>query len=196
MVLHLRTGGRGRPAVQIDPAILQEAMSPGRKISLSALARSLGVHRHTVRKQLVFHSIDPPAFTSISDGDLDILLRAFKELKPKSGWRYAYAWLADKGLRIQQLRVKASLRRIDGLRQLLRNRATITRRIYSVPYPNYLWHIDGHHKLIRWGIVIHGGADGYDRMVSTSILQWQDLSIWRYRCSCFEQVQTTVPQPY
>ncbi|KIJ99156.1 hypothetical protein K443DRAFT_62827, partial [Laccaria amethystina LaAM-08-1] len=34
---------------------------------------------------------------------------------------------------------------------------------YHVPRPNSLWHIDGHHKLIVWGIVIHGIADGYSR---------------------------------
>ena len=162
-----RTGKRGRPAVAIDPAVLQEAMSPGRKISQSALARTLGIHRHTLRKQLALHNIAPPSFAAISNVDLDLLLRTFKELKPRSGWRYAYAWLADKGLRIQQSRVKASLHRIDGLRQVLQNRATINRQIYSVPFPNYLWHIDGHHKLIRWGIVLHGGADGCDRMVCT-----------------------------
>ena len=31
--------------------------------------------------------------------------------------------------------------------------------------PNSLWHIDGHHKLIRWRIVTHGGIDGYSRVV-------------------------------
>ena len=30
--------------------------------------------------------------------------------------------------------------------------------------PNSLWHIDGHHKLIRWRIVIHGGIDGYSSL--------------------------------
>ena len=30
--------------------------------------------------------------------------------------------------------------------------------------PNSLWHIDGHHKLIKWRIVIHGGIDGYSRL--------------------------------
>jgi hypothetical protein len=29
-----------------------------------------------------------------------------------------------------------------------------------------MWHLDGHHKLIRWGIVIHGFVDGYSRLVS------------------------------
>jgi hypothetical protein len=41
----------------------------------------------------------------------------------------------------------------------------ISRQKYTVPRPNALWHIDGHHKLIAWGIVIHGVADGYTRKV-------------------------------
>ncbi|KAF8800932.1 hypothetical protein BYT27DRAFT_7035561, partial [Phlegmacium glaucopus] len=39
----------------------------------------------------------------------------------------------------------------------------LIREQYQVPRPNALWHIDGHHKLIAWGIVIHGVADGYSR---------------------------------
>ncbi|EPT00177.1 hypothetical protein FOMPIDRAFT_1123102, partial [Fomitopsis schrenkii] len=42
----------------------------------------------------------------------------------------------------------------------LRRHKTVKRRVYHVPRPNHLWHIDGHHKLIRWGIVVHGGIDG------------------------------------
>ena len=29
-----------------------------------------------------------------------------------------------------------------------------------------MWHIDGHHKLIHWKIVVHGGIDGFSRMVT------------------------------
>ena len=32
--------------------------------------------------------------------------------------------------------------------------------------PNSLWHVDGHHKLVRWHIVIHGGIDGFSRVVT------------------------------
>ncbi|XP_056111774.1 uncharacterized protein LOC130088816 [Rhinichthys klamathensis goyatoka] len=28
-----------------------------------------------------------------------------------------------------------------------------------------MWHIDGNHKLIRWRIVVHGGIDGFSRMI-------------------------------
>lgn len=39
------------------------------------------------------------------------------------------------------------------------------RRVYQVPGPNSLWHLDGNDKLIRWRIVIHAGIDGYSRLV-------------------------------
>ena len=41
----------------------------------------------------------------------------------------------------------------------------ITRRVYSVRGPNSLWHIDGLHCLIRWRFVIHGGIDGFSRLI-------------------------------
>ena len=37
--------------------------------------------------------------------------------------------------------------------------------MYCVAGPNSLWHIDGHHKLIKWRFVVHGGIDGYSRTV-------------------------------
>ena len=42
----------------------------------------------------------------------------------------------------------------------------IQRRTYSVAGPNALWHLDGNHKLIKWKLVIHGGVDGFSRMVT------------------------------
>ena len=47
----------------------------------------------------------------------------------------------------------------------MRKRPTINRRAYFVPCPNYLWHIDGNHKMIRWRFVIHYGIDGFSRLV-------------------------------
>ena len=41
-----------------------------------------------------------------------------------------------------------------------------SRRICSVPGPNALWHIDGHHSLIRWRMVIHGAIDVYSRLIT------------------------------
>jgi hypothetical protein len=41
----------------------------------------------------------------------------------------------------------------------------LLRRVYRVPWINALWHIDGHHKLIEYKIVIHGGIDGFSHRV-------------------------------
>lgn len=32
--------------------------------------------------------------------------------------------------------------------------------------PNSLWHLDGYHKLVRWNFVIHGGIDGFSRLIT------------------------------
>lgn len=118
------------------------------------------MHRHTVRYYLKAHGVYQ-RFCNISDGDLDILVKAFKAKKPDSGLSYVIGFLRRHGLKVQKQRVRLSLRRVDGLGQILRNHATIDRRKYSVPRSNYLWHLDGHHKLIKWGIVIHGCIDGH-----------------------------------
>ncbi|KDR81021.1 hypothetical protein GALMADRAFT_42458, partial [Galerina marginata CBS 339.88] len=68
-------------------------------------------------------------------------------------------------LRIQKSRVHQSLGRVNGLGRALRQRTAIQRRKYTSPRPNAVWHCDGHHKLIQWGIVIHGFIDGYCRTV-------------------------------
>ena len=36
----------------------------------------------------------------------------------------------------------------------------------SVPRPNVLWHIDGLHKLIRWGFVVHGCIYEFSGMIT------------------------------
>ncbi|KAJ3924240.1 MAG: hypothetical protein NXY57DRAFT_870311, partial [Lentinula lateritia] len=61
---------------------------------------------------------------------------------------------------LQRQWVKDSLKRVDRLGSRLQRRLTISRGLYKVPRPHALWHLDGHHKLIFWGIVIHGIVDG------------------------------------
>ena len=57
--------------------------------------------------------------------------------------------------------LRNSIYRVDGSEVAMCSTSTIRRRIYSVPYPNFVWHVDGHHKLIRWGFVVHGAIDGF-----------------------------------
>lgn len=67
---------------------------------------------------------------------------------------------------MQRDRVRAAINRVDPENTALQWAVVITRRVYSVPWPNSLWHIDGHHSLIRWGFVIHGCIDGFSRIIT------------------------------
>jgi len=107
-------------------------------------------------------------FNDISNDDLDNLVREYHQENPVGGRSYIIGRLRAKhSLRIQRHRVIDSINRIDrlgqGMRQCVGKKKE--RRQYQVPRPNALWHIDGHHKLIAWGVVIHGVADGYSRKV-------------------------------
>ena len=96
------------------------------------------------------------------------MVRKYYQENPTSGRAYIIGHLrAAHALHIQRHRVMASMKHVDRLGQGLWQRVgkKKERTRYQVPRPNALWHIDGHHKLIAWGIVIHGVADGYTRKV-------------------------------
>lgn len=163
-VVEEQSGTRGRPKKHIDPEYLKEATGSHRNIKLGTLAAALGVHRNTLRKRMRELGI-LKAFDTLSDDELDQLTREYKIKKPNSGLRYLRGHFRRHSVRVQKERARLSLKRVDALGQALRTRLSIRRRRYAVPRPNYLWHCDGHHKLIWWGIVIHGFIDGYCRTV-------------------------------
>jgi hypothetical protein len=148
----------GRPSKVLDPAILAEAFHPSRNISVTRLASTLGVSRPTLYKYLDHYNISN-AFSNITESELDQLVKVFKSENPTSGSRFVRAQLRLANLHVQKHRVLHSMTKVDSLGLKLRKSQTIQRRVYSVPRPNYLWHMDGHHKLGPWGIVIHGVID-------------------------------------
>ncbi|XP_052219956.1 uncharacterized protein LOC127837146 [Dreissena polymorpha] len=85
---------------------------------------------------------------------------------PNSGSAEVHAYLKTRGISIKRERCREMLRNVDASGTALRWSATIQRRKYSVPTANSVWHLDTHHSLIRWGIVVHGGIDGHSRLVS------------------------------
>jgi hypothetical protein len=159
-----QTGGHGRPKSVINIDILREVLSPHQKIHISRLAQALGVSRPTVYANMKEYGI-PRLFSDITDDQLDSLVTQYKELHPSAGLRFMMGHLRSASFRVQKTRVGDSLKRVNGVGTRLRKQKAVKPREYSVPGPNHLWHIDGHHKLIRWGIVIHSMIDGFDRMV-------------------------------
>ena len=75
-------------------------------------------------------------------------------------------YLNSIGIKVQQNRVTEILARVDPDGCHMRWSLIIRREKYNVPAPNSLWHIDGHHSLIRWGFVLHEVIDGYSRLIT------------------------------
>jgi hypothetical protein len=158
------TGKRGRPKKCVDPVYLEEAFSASRKLSKMRVSRGLKIGRHTLRARLKENNIST-SFSLISDADLDNLVREFRLDHPNSGIQYLHAHLRVRIGRIQRKRVVDSTHRVDGVGCHVRKSRTIKRRVYTVVRPNAMWHMDGHHKLITWGIVVHAMVDGFCRTV-------------------------------
>ena len=156
---------RGRPRKVISEAFLKEAFKPGRNISKSKLASSLPVHRNTLNNYMRQYKITRHPFSTIPNESLDALIKQYKQEHPNVGIRYIRGHLFKEGIRVQRRRIIASLSRVDNVAKVIRHSTTIKRREYTSSRPNALWHMDGHHKLGPWGIVIHGFVDGYDRTV-------------------------------
>ncbi|PIK57401.1 hypothetical protein BSL78_05667 [Apostichopus japonicus] len=68
---------------------------------------------------------------------------------PNSGEKMMRSYLRADGIRVQRRRVRSALELADPVGTAGRWGSSVSRRSYSVPGPNSLWHIDGHMKLIR-----------------------------------------------
>uniref|UniRef100_A0A1X7TV99 Integrase core domain-containing protein n=1 Tax=Amphimedon queenslandica TaxID=400682 RepID=A0A1X7TV99_AMPQE len=73
-------------------------------------------------------------------------------------------YLISRGYRVQQFRIRDSVRRVDMIGTAMQRLTVLSRRNYSVPRLS-LYHIDSNHKLIRWKLVIHGCIDGFSRRI-------------------------------
>ncbi|CAH3159093.1 unnamed protein product [Porites lobata] len=99
---------------------------------------------------------------------------------PNCGYKRITGLLLNLGHRILQNRIRECMRRVNPEGVLLRvlELRTVCQRRYQVSGSLALWHIDGNHKLIRWRLVIHGGIDGFLRMIvfyHAAQVTWQVL---------------------
>lgn len=136
---------------------------------LQKFLASTDIRPHTLHTYLKYYKVDYK-FAALSDHNLDLLVKTFWSIKPESGIQYLIGFLRNHGLRIQKSRVVASINHVDRLGHTLWERTTIQHWKYKVKPPKTLWHMDGHHKLIHWGIVIHGFIDGYCHTICVSTI--------------------------
>ena len=74
--------------------------------------------------------------------------------------------LLKQGIRVQCAKLRESIHRIDPHGVVERRSVAVRRREYHAKGPNEVWHIDGHHKLIKWRLVTNEGIDGHSRMIT------------------------------
>ncbi len=127
------------------------------------IADILQISRSTLYRRLEEEGISSEArFSNISDVDE---IRDVKMNHPNDGERMVIGHLRQKNICVPRSRARASIHRVDPINTQLRRSVTVRRRTYYSEGPNTVWHIDGHHKLIRWRLVTHGAIDGYSRTI-------------------------------
>lgn len=159
----LHTGLVGRPKVLVNVDLVELLKSAN--FTWQEIADALQVSRTTLWRRLKELNISTGRFSDICDLDLDYHVQSLCREYSNCGQIMMQSLLRQQGINVQRYRLRESMRRLDPIETALRWRQAVNRRRYSVPRANSLWHIDGHHSLIRWRFVVHGGIDGFSMTV-------------------------------
>ena len=158
-----RTHSVGRPSVFISDEQVQ--MLRQVRCTWAQIADCLHINRSTLWRRFRGYN-NSRHYTDISDADLDHVVSDIQSTSPNIRRSLMYGYLLSRGVHVQLYHVRDSMRRVSPIECSIRWHQVLRRRQYCVPGPNSLWHIDGHHSLIRWRFVIHGGIDGYSRYIT------------------------------
>lgn len=158
-------GQPGRPSFNISAEMLEDLRGYG--FSWTKIARMLGVSRWTIHRRVRDMGLtNLVEFTLISDDELDALVSSYiNRHGDNSGQVYIIGYLRSLGIRVQRHRVRECITRLSPDNVMRLWGAIVHPRQYHVPWPNSLWHLDGHHSLIRWSFVVNGCIDGFSRRV-------------------------------
>ena len=104
---------------------------------------------YNVRLRFGLIDADFSGFSNITDEHLKSLIQEIQQEMPNLGQNMLRGVLKAKGIHISMVRLRDCLSDMSPVSAALHLASPITRRAYSVPHPNALWHLDGNHKLIR-----------------------------------------------
>ena len=135
-----RRSGRGRPRFDITEEQLLYLSSLS--FSWSDIAMMLGVSRMTIyRRRVQYGLVQDPASVP-TDIQLRTIVREIKHGQPELGEVMVMGRVRSMGYKVTRDRLRQAIRQMDPLHTALRWRGGLTsRRPYSVPGPNSLWHI-------------------------------------------------------
>ena len=148
----------GRPRLDTDVDVILELRY--RNFSWTKIASVIGISRSTLYRRLEEAGINPNDRTPVCEEELDSKIRSIKVDHPNDAKVLMQGHLVCMGMRVARSALRASIHRVDHDGAVERQLHVVHRRVYSVHHPNAMWHIDGHHKLIRRHFVIHAAIDG------------------------------------
>lgn len=160
-----KTGAPGRPSFFIPKELLVELR--GLNFSWTSISKMFGVSRWTILRRVEEYGFtNLQKYSDITDEQIENILKDYiSRHGSTTGEPFMSGYFRSIGLHIQRSRIRSALNRVDPHNTILRWGALVSRRKYFVKWPNSLWHIDGHHSLIRWKFVVHGCCDGKSRKI-------------------------------
>ena len=135
------------------------------QLPVSRIAEVLHVSRPLVYKTMAENNLRPRRYSDTSDAAVSQAVASIKSQHPNASEVMLAGHLRAQGMHVQRSKIRKAVHDLDPS-VVERKRPAIRRRVYSVPCPNYIWHIDGNHKLIRWRFVLHHGIDGFSRLIT------------------------------
>ena len=154
----------GRPPIHVNKDEVDRFRRLGTKwVEIAALVGVSISKIDTWRRETGYEDpLDHP-----DDGNLEQIVRDLIEVQPQGhelGVISVMGHLLAQGIKPTREQVRVVLRVIDPEASRLRATRQIVRQEYNIVNPMELWHMDGWHKLINYGIVVHGCIDGATRL--------------------------------
>ena len=147
----VQTGLVGRPSFEVSSDQLSFLVENG--FSVPQMADMIGVSVRTIRRSMSEFGLSIRA--QYSNSELDRIVSEMQAQFPLCSTRQMQGHLLSRGYCIQQSHIRESQRRVDPDGAIIRRLHVLNRREYSVPSPRSLYHIDSHHKLIRYSAPRH-----------------------------------------
>ena len=132
-LLPTQSGASGRPkhSINMEQVVVLRSL----RFTWQEISHIVGVSVKTLQRRAKEYGVT--RFSSITDNELDEVVRNCLEDFPRAGEVMLRGQLISLDLRVPRQRLRESLQRL-GFRNSLP--PAITRRTYSVPGPNALWH--------------------------------------------------------
>ena len=136
------------------------------------------------------------SYSQISGGALCQIVHGIIAHNPRVGEKRVDSYLRTQKIIVQRQHIRDPLQSVDPLGSQRRLRRALNHKEYHVEHPNALWHVDSYHKLILWGIIIHGGINGYSRLVTYLVIATNNQAETAFRAFQTGVEEMVFPQEF